>query len=71
MWQKMRRTEGTLVPILLEFSVKRYGANAIFEAWDEFSDEAGPDLKEKEPPLEFEAIFIFFTAATRAGIIAS
>jgi len=36
-WQKMRRTEGELVHVLLEYAHKRYGPEAIAEAWDEFT----------------------------------
>ncbi len=36
-WLKMRRTEGELIPKLVEYADDRYGPEAIFEAWDEFS----------------------------------
>lgn len=36
-WQKMRRTEGELIPLLLKHAEKWYGAGAIMEAWDEFT----------------------------------
>lgn len=36
-WEKMRLTEGELVPLLLEYSVSSYGPDAFAEAWDEFT----------------------------------
>lgn len=36
-WQKMRRTEGELVHILLKHADRYYGPGAVAEAWDEFS----------------------------------
>ncbi len=36
-WQKMRRTEGELIPVLLKHAVQSYGPEAVVEAWDEFT----------------------------------
>jgi hypothetical protein len=36
-WVLMRKTEGELIPTLLEHAVKFYGKDALPEAWDEFS----------------------------------
>ena len=36
-WIFMRRTEGELIPTLLEHAAKYYGQDAVAEAWDEFS----------------------------------
>jgi len=36
-WQKMRRTEGELIHVLLKHADKYYGPEAVVEAWDEFS----------------------------------
>lgn len=56
-WQKMRRVEGELLPILLDHASKYYGTEAIEEAWDEFSlwDDIPMD-PENNP--DFETTFI-------------
>ena len=36
-WQKMRRTEGELIPVLLKHAGQSYGPEAVVEAWDEFT----------------------------------
>lgn len=56
-WQKMRRTEGELIPTLLKYAVNHYGPEAMTEAWDEFTvwNEVPMD---PETQLEFETAFI-------------
>ncbi len=61
-WQKMRKTEGELVHILLKHVDRFYGSEAIAEAWDEFS--LWNDLPmdpESEPELDtiFLPWFVF------------
>ncbi len=58
MWQKMRRTEGTLIPLLEEYIIQRLGENAIGEAWAEFTSDREIELPEDQPPVEFENLFI-------------
>jgi hypothetical protein len=55
-WQKMRRVEGELMPILLEHATKYYGREAIEEAWDEFS--LWVDLPMDSDSPDFEMTFI-------------
>jgi hypothetical protein len=55
-WQKMRRVEGELLPILLEHATKYYGTEVIEEAWDEFSLWADLPMDPDNP--EFEMTFI-------------
>lgn len=57
-WQKMRRTEGALVPLLIEYAVKRFGSNVIPEAWDDFNNGEEIELQDEETPIEFETIFL-------------
>jgi hypothetical protein len=57
-WQKMRRTEGELVPLLMDYAVNRFGSSVITEAWDEFNNFQEIELPEGETPLEFETIFL-------------
>ncbi len=57
-WQKMRRTEGALVPLLMDYAVERFGSNVIVDAWDEFNNEQELDIPEDETPIEFETIFL-------------
>ncbi len=57
-WQKMRRTEGALVPLLMDYAVERFGSNVIAEAWDEFNNEQELEIPEDETPIEFETIFL-------------
>jgi len=44
--QKMRRTEGELIPKLIEHAVRFYGPESVTEAWLEFNlgDEVPKDL---------------------------
>jgi hypothetical protein len=58
MWQKMRRTEGTLIPLLEEYTIQRLGENAIGEAWAAFISDREIELPEDHPPAEFETFFI-------------
>ena len=58
MWQKMRRTEGTLIPLLEEYMIQRLGENAIGDAWAEFTLDIEIELPEDQPPAEFETFFI-------------
>jgi len=58
MWQKMRRTEGTLIPLLEEYTIQRLGENAIGEAWAEFTSDREIEFPEDQPPVEFENLFI-------------
>jgi hypothetical protein len=58
MWQKMRRTEGTLIPLLEEYLIQRLGENAIGEAWADFTFDSEVELPEDHPPAEFETFFI-------------
>ncbi|MDX2421183.1 MAG: hypothetical protein QNK43_00775 [Amphritea sp.] len=53
----MRRTEGELIPTLLEYAVEIYGREAMAEAWDEFTvwNEVPMD---PETQLEFDTAFI-------------
>lgn len=56
-WQKMRRTEGELIPVLLKHAEKYYGPEAFTCAWDEFTLwKEVPMDPELEP--EMETIFI-------------
>lgn len=61
-WQRMRRTEGELIRVLLKHAHKYYGPEAVAEAWDEFSlwDEVPMD-PESEPELDtaFLPWFVF------------
>jgi len=61
-WQKMRRTEGELMHILLKHADKYYGHYAIGEAWDEFTlwNDVPMD-PESEPELDtaFLPWFVF------------
>ena len=61
-WQKMRRTEGELIHILLKHADRYYGPAAVAEAWDEFSlwDELPMD-PESQPELDtaFLPWFVF------------
>jgi hypothetical protein len=55
--QKMRQTEESLMPILLEYAHNTYGSEAIVEAWDSFTlNEQVPMDPESQP--ELESIFI-------------
>ncbi len=53
----MRRTEGELIPILLEHAEKNYGPEAIVEAWDEFTLWNDVPI-DPEAHLEFDTAFI-------------
>ena len=55
-WQKMRRVEVELLPILLEHATKYYGPEAIEEAWDEFS--LWDDIPMDPDNSDFEITFI-------------
>ena len=55
-WQKMRRAEGGLLPMLLEHASKYYGPEAIEEAWDEFS--LWDDIPMEPDIPDFEMTFI-------------
>ena len=57
-WQKMRQTEGMLVPVLLEYAAVRFGKGILYEAWNEFNNGVDIDIPDEEPPLEFETIFL-------------
>lgn len=61
-WQRMRRTEGELIPILLKHADRYYGPEAVAEAWDEFSlwDHVPMDA-DSEPELDtaFLPWFVF------------
>ncbi len=54
----MRRTEGTLIPLLEEYTIQRLGENAISEAWAEFTSDRELELPDDQPPVEFENLFI-------------
>lgn len=61
-WQKMRRTEGELIHILLKHADRYYGQEAVAEAWDEFSVwNDVPMDPESEPELDtaFLPWFVF------------
>jgi len=52
-WQKMRRTEGELLPLLLKHAEKWYGEGTIMEVWDEFTLwSERPMDPESEPELD-------------------
>lgn len=61
-WQKMRRTEGELIHILLKHTDKYYSQEAVADAWDEFSlwNDVPMD-PESEPELDTAFIpwFVF------------
>ena len=58
-WQKMRRTEGELVPLLMDYAVNRFGSELIAEGWDKFNNYQADELEqEDETPIEFETIFL-------------
>lgn len=54
----MRRTEGTLVPLLQKYTLERFRMSALSEAWDEFTNDMELELSDDEPPPEFESFFI-------------
>jgi hypothetical protein len=56
-WQKMRKTEGELMHLLLEHAHSHYSPEAIVEAWDEFS--CWNDVPfDPESQAEFETAFL-------------
>ena len=70
-WQKMRRTEGELIPVLLKHAVQSYGPEAVVEAWDEFTlwNELPMD-PETQPELDtaFMPWFAFNWIPDNAGV---
>lgn len=56
-WQKMRRTEGELIYILLKHADKYYGQEAVAEAWDQFSLWSDVPM-DPESELELDTIFL-------------
>ncbi|HHJ14202.1 MAG TPA: hypothetical protein ENJ79_07460 [Gammaproteobacteria bacterium] len=56
-WQKLRRTEGVLIPVLMEYAHTCYGPEAVAEAWDEFSLWNDVPLDPESEP-ELDTIFI-------------
>ena len=56
-WQKMRRTEGELVDILITHAQKYYGLDALPDAWGEFMSWKDIDVPE-DPEPDFETIFL-------------
>ena len=73
-WQKMRRTEGHLVPVLLEHAKRYYDEEAIVEAWDEFTlwNDVPMDM-ESEPELDspFTPWFLFNWVPDNTGVDSS
>lgn len=57
-WQKMRRTEGGLMPILFSYALERFREGVVVEAWNEFYLEVDIDIPQNEAPVEFETIFM-------------
>jgi hypothetical protein len=56
-WQKMRKTEGELMHLLLEHAHMHYSPEAIVEAWDEFSMWNDVPFDPESQP-EFESAFL-------------
>lgn len=60
MWQKMRMTEGELIERLLDYAGESYGADVLFEAWNDFTcwtdDEIDESELERDP--DFGSIFV-------------
>ena len=54
----MRRTEGTLMPLLEEYMTQRLGDNSIREAWAEFISDREIELPEDQSLVEFDNLFI-------------
>ena len=56
LWHKLRTIEGGLVPVLMDYAIKRFEPAVIAEAWDEFMcwPEELPEPKDCD---EFETIF--------------
>ena len=55
-WLRMRKTEGELIPMMMQYVVQRFGPEMILEAWDEFMGWPD-DLPVPEESEEFETIF--------------
>jgi hypothetical protein len=54
-WQRLRRTEGSVVEKVLAFAKARYGAEVLLHAWDAFT--FGAETDPADDPL-FESAFI-------------
>ena len=71
LWRKLRRTEGNLIAMLMDYAAKHYGPDAIVEAWDEFSlwNEVPMD-HESQPELDTAFIpwFLFNWIPDNAGV---
>ncbi len=70
-WQKMRRTEGMLIPTLLEYAAHHYSPEAVLEAWCEFtfSDEIPMDAQEyPELDTTFMPWFVFNWLPNNEGV---
>ena len=57
-WLKMRKTEGELIPMLMEYFSSRFNPEAMLKAWDEFLGWPDDDLPVPEESEEFETIFL-------------
>ena len=70
-WRKMRRTEGELIPTLVDYVGKYYGPGAVREAWEEFTlwPEAPLDM-ESEPEADtlFVPWFVFNWIPDNTGL---
>ena len=60
-WQKMRRTEGGLIPLLMDYAIEQFSPDIVIEGWDSFNNYRDVELYDEhndEAPLEFETIFL-------------
>jgi hypothetical protein len=55
--QKMRRTEGKLIPQLVQYAIERYGEEVIEDAWDEFTGWTERPMDPETMP-ELDAFFM-------------
>lgn len=56
-WRRIRRTEGELVAVLMEWAHRYYGPEAVAEAWDEFTGWQQPPPDPASMP-ELEPVFL-------------
>lgn len=57
LWLKMRKTEGELIPMMMQYVLQRFHPEVMIEAWDEFMGWPD-DLPVPEQSEEFETIFL-------------
>lgn len=62
-WRKLRKTEGDLTALLINFAMERFGEDALQTAWDEFLLWSGVELAENEL-MDMDSVFGIWFAFT-------